>query len=254
MPFSRYVALGDSTTEGLDDPAPGGGHLGFADRVAARLARENADLLYANLAVRGRKAGQIRDGQLPPALALEPDLATVVGGINDILRPRVELAYVVSAIEETMSALRRTGATVVGVTYPDPTRVMPAARPVRRRVLAFNDELRAIAARHGVVLVDLERDGIVDARLWSDDRLHASAAGHARIAAAVVLVLGLEPDEDPWAPLPPVDELPWRRAIARELAWAGRHMAPWIVRRLRGRSSGDGVVAKRTELAPIEIE
>lgn len=254
MPFSRYVALGDSTTEGLDDPAPGGdGFVGFADRLAARLARERPDLLYANLAVRGRKAGQIRAEQLEPALAMRPDLATVVGGINDILRPRADLRYVLGEIEAVISALRDSGATVVGMTYPDPTHVMPVARPTRARVLAFNEGLRDIAARRGALLVDVELDGIVDARLWSDDRLHASSAGHERLAHAAAQALGLEPDADPWAPLPPGEPPRRAEAAAGHAVWAAHHMAPWILRRVRGRSSGDGMVAKRPELSPVAV-
>lgn len=249
--YARYVALGDSTTEGLDDPGPDGSHVGFADRLAARIARESPELLYANLAVRGRKVGQIRAEQLGPALEMEPDLASVVGGLNDILRPRVDMPAVLADLEAIVSALRERGATVLGVTYPDPCVVMPAARPVRDRVMAFNEALRSIAGRNGMTLVDLERDGVVDARLWSTDRLHANSAGHARIAGAMAHALGVEPDDDPWAPMPP--PVPMRRsaALAREAAWIGRHMAPWIVRRLRGRSSGDGIVPKRPALMPV---
>lgn len=253
MPFARYVALGDSTTEGLDDPAlDGGGFVGFADRLAIRLAREEPELLYANLAIRGRKAGQIRAEQLEPALAMRPDLATVVGGVNDILRPRCELRQVLGDLEAMVSELRAVGATVVVMTYPDPTHVMPVARPARGRVLAFNLGLREIAARHGAVLADLERDAIVDARLWADDRLHASSEGHTRIAHAVAHALGVEPDEDPWSPLPPAEPLRRAHSLARDAAWAGRHMAPWVLRRLRRRSSGDGIVAKRPELLPVQ--
>jgi hypothetical protein len=129
---------------------------------------------------------------------------------------------------------------------------MPAARPARGRVLAFNDGLRDIARERGALLLDLARDAIVDARLWSDDRLHASSAGHARIAHATARALGVEPDEDPWAPLPPAEPLRRAHSMARNAAWAGRHMAPWIARRLRGRSSGDGILPKRPELAPVE--
>lgn len=252
MRYSRYVALGDSTTEGIDDPLPGGGFAGFADRLAARLARENPGLLYANLAVRGRKAGQIRAEQLPPALAMEPDLASVIGGINDILRPRVDLPQVIADVEAMIAALRDGGATVLTMTYPDTSPVMPAARPTLGRVFAFNRALREIAERHGAVLLDIERDGLVDARLWADDRLHANPDGHARIAHAAALALGVEPDEDPWTPLPPAEQLRRARAWAREAVWAGRYMAPWVVRRVRGRSSGDGIAAKRPELAPVD--
>src|ERR1700754_3567942 len=131
--FRRYVAIGDSTTEGLEDPSPDGlGYLGFADRLAARLAREQPGLLYANLGIRGRKLRQIRDEQL--ALALAPDLASVVGGLNDILRPRCDIETLAAILEQMVAALTARGATVLGMTFPDAAKVMPAALPARRRM------------------------------------------------------------------------------------------------------------------------
>jgi len=251
--FRRYVAIGDSTTEGLEDPTPDGlGYRGFADRLAARLAREQPGLLYANLGIRGRKIRQLREEQLEPALALEPDLVSIVGGLNDILRPRIDFGQVVGDLEYMVSAFASRGATVLGVTFPDAARIMPAARPARRRVHALNLAVRGIAERHGMLIADLETHGVVDARLWSVDRLHANSAGHARLAAAMEQALGLEPDEDPWAPLPAPEPIPRATAITTELAWMSRHMAPWIVRRIRGRSSGDGLTPKRPSLAPID--
>jgi lysophospholipase L1-like esterase len=252
--FCRYVAIGDSTTEGLEDPSPDGlGYLGFADRLAARLARDQPGLLYANLGIRGRKLHQIRDEQLEPALALRPDLVTIVGGLNDILRPRCDLAAMAGALEQMVAALSAQGATVLGMTFPDAAAVMPAARPARRRMHAFNEAVRSIAARHGMLIADFERRGVVDGRLWSVDRLHANSAGHVRIAAAMVQTLGLEPDQDPWALLPPAEPVPRTIAWGREAAWIGLHMAPWVMRRIRGRSSGDGRCAKRPALAPVHL-
>jgi hypothetical protein len=196
---------------------------------------------------------QIRDEQLEPALALEPDLVSIVGGLNDILRPRIDFDRVVGDLEHMVSAFASRGATVLGMTFPDAARIMPAARPARRRVSAFNLAVREIAGRQGMLLADLERHGVVDRRLWSMDRLHANSSGHARIAAAMAQALGLEPDEDPWAPLPPAEPIPRATALTTELAWMGRHMAPWIMRRIRGRSSGDGRLAKRPALAPLEL-
>jgi lysophospholipase L1-like esterase len=250
--YTRYVAIGDSTTEGLEDPAPDGiSYLGFADRLAARLARDCPGLLYANLGIRGRKIHQIRQEQLEPALALEPDLVSIVGGLNDILRPRWNLVAMADDLEQMVTALSCAGATVLGMTFPDAARVMPAARPARRRVLAFNEVVRSVASRHGMLVADLERRGVPDARLWSVDRLHANSAGHERIAWAMVHALGLEPDHDPWAPLPPAGPIPRAVAVRREAAWIGRHAAPWVMRRIRGRSSGDGRTAKRPTLIPV---
>jgi lysophospholipase L1-like esterase len=252
--YTRYVAIGDSTTEGLEDPTPDGlGYRGFADRLAARLAREQPGLLYANLGIRGRKMHRIREEQLEPALALHPDLVSIVGGINDILRPRIDFDQVVGDLDQMVAAFTARGATVLGMTFPDAAKIMPAARPARKRVHAFNLAVRELADRHGMLIADLERHGVVDARLWSVDRLHANTAGHARIAAAMTQALGLQPDEDPWASLPPAERVSRATAVTTELAWMARHMAPWIMRRIRGRSSGDGRAAKRPSLAPIEL-
>ena len=40
MAYRRFVALGDSTTEGLMDLYPDGTFRGWADRLAARLAQD----------------------------------------------------------------------------------------------------------------------------------------------------------------------------------------------------------------------
>src|ERR1700759_182437 len=116
--FSRYVAIGDSTTEGLEDPTPDGlGYRGFADRLAARLAREQPALLYANLGIRGRKMRQIREEQLEPALALEPDLVSITGGLHGILRPRIDFRQVVWDLEHMVSAFASRGGALLGVTF-----------------------------------------------------------------------------------------------------------------------------------------
>ncbi|MFD5575570.1 SGNH/GDSL hydrolase family protein, partial [Streptomyces cadmiisoli] len=117
--YLRYVALGDSQTEGLGDGDDSVGLRGFADRFAEHLAAVNPGLQYANLAVRGRLAGQVHAEQLGPALALRPDLATVVAGVNDILRPRFDAAEVAGHLEEMFAALTAAGAEVATVTFPD---------------------------------------------------------------------------------------------------------------------------------------
>ena len=177
--YTRFVALGDSTTEGLEDPYPDGrGYRGWADRLAEMLAGADPTMSYANLAIRGRKVPQIRAEQLEPALALHPDLASVLGGINDVLRRNLDLDRVVADMEAMTVALRASGATVLTFTFPDPTAVITvAAARIRARVEAFNARIRALSAEHGAVLVDLERDGVAHPALWCSDRLHANGGG-----------------------------------------------------------------------------
>jgi len=251
--FRRFVALGDSTTEGLEDRYPDGAYRGWADRLAETLAPSNPGLLYANLAVRGRKVPQIRTEQLDPAVALEPDLASVMGGLNDILRRTLDLDRVVGDIEAMATTLRDGGATVLTFTFPDPTAVITvAAARIRARVIAFNQRIRALSLASGLVLVDLERDGIAHPSLWSEDRLHANAGGHERMAAAAAAALGYGDPDGEWARPLPSGRAPSRmRRYVTDAEWMARHMAPWVVRRVRGISSGDGRGPKRPELVPV---
>ncbi|MFF1544407.1 SGNH/GDSL hydrolase family protein [Streptomyces sp. NPDC058291] len=252
--YLRYVALGDSQTEGLGDGDDSVGLRGFADRFAEHLAAVNPGLRYANLAVRGHTAGQIRAEQLGPALALRPDLATVVAGVNDLLRPRYDAAEAAGHLEEMFAALTGAGAQVVTLTFPDVGKIAPLARPIRSRVFELNDRIRAAAARHGVAVAETGRQAVTtDPRLWTADRLHASPLGHARIAAALAQAVHLPGSDDAWAiPLPPQRVPSRRQAAGAELRWAAAHLGPWLGRRLRGRSSGDGRTAKRPQLLPLD--
>jgi lysophospholipase L1-like esterase len=252
VPWTRYVAIGDSSTEGLDDPDGDGGYRGWADRLAQHLADAQGEIEYANLAVRGRCAGEVRAEQLDRALALEPDLATVVAGMNDLLRPGFDAWRVAAEVEAMHRALIGAGATVVTVTMPDLSRVAPIARPLRTRVVRLNAALRAAAGRSGAVLVDLAANPVAsDPRLWSEDRLHGNPLGHERTAAALAAALGL-PDGDGWdTPLPPTTRLGRRETAAAEVAWWREHLGPWVLRRALGRSSGDGRGPKRPEPVPV---
>jgi hypothetical protein len=83
-----------------------------------------------------------------------------------------------------------------------------------------------------------------DPRMWAPDRLHFSAIGHNTIARMVLDTLGVENDLKPFDP-EPMPVVPWRQARAEDLTWARTHFAPWVMRRLRGRSSGDHIQPKR---------
>jgi hypothetical protein len=206
--------------------------------------------------VRGRTAAQIRDEQLPVALELRPDLATVMAGMNDVIRPGFDAALVAGVLEEMFAALVEAGAHVVTVTFPDIGKIAPMARPLVPRVLDVNERIREAAARHGVTLVDTyPLEYVTDARMWSRDRLHASPIGHARFAAAVAHALGLPGSDDTWmAPLPALPAPRAWRSAAAEARWLATFAGPWIGRRLRGRSSGDGRTAKRPLLAPVPCD
>jgi len=250
--FRRYVALGDSFTEGVGDPDPTrpNGWRGWADRVAEVLAARVDDFGYANLAIRGRKLPAILAEQVEPALALHPDLVTIHGGGNDVLRPKVDLDALAAAYDDAVGRLAATGARVVMFTIADPG-INPVFRVIRGRTAIFNEWAREIADKHGVTLVDMWRmRGWKVAEVMDADRLHLNAVGHQAIAIAVLDALGVP---HPLAPLP-VPEVPVltpREQRRQNLQWARTHAVPWVHRRLTGRSSGDGVEPKRPACDPI---
>lgn len=251
-PWNRYVALGDSFTEGIGDPDPDspGGNRGWADRVAEELAAGHPDFAYANLAIRGRLLNQIIEEQLAPAVALKPDLVTICAGGNDVIRPGGDPDRLAERIDGAIAELRATGATVVLFTGPDIGNT-PVLGSVRGRVGIYNENLRTVAARHDAVIADMwALRTLSNPQMWAPDRLHFSPLGHHTIAAMVLDTLNvqhsLEPSET--KPLPPKK---WRAARSEDLVWAREFLFPWVVRRVRHQSSGDGISAKRPEAGPM---
>ena len=253
MEFSRYVALGDSFTEGVGDPDPTrpNGLRGWADRVAEVLAGRVPDFGYANLAIRGRKLHQILDEQLEPALALAPDLVTIHAGGNDVLRPRVDLDDLASAYDGAVGRIVETGAHVVMFTIFDPGSSGIYAA-MRGRMAIFNEFAREISERHEATLVDMWRmrdRPIVE--VMDTDRMHLNASGHQHIAFAVLAGLGVTHDEKPLPRITP-PALSRAERLRENAAWTRDFLGPWVHRRLTGRSSGDSISPKRPTLAPIE--
>jgi lysophospholipase L1-like esterase len=254
------VCVGDSFTEGLcddEDPVDPTRFTGWADRLAVALAAraDGQPFRYANLAVRGRLLADITGDQLDAALALRPDLISIVGGGNDILRPRVDVEALATMVEGAVVKARATGADVLLATP-----VCPGDAPVIRlttgRVGVFAAHLNSIARRHGCHLLDQWGLPLLrQARVWAPDRIHLTSAGHRIVTLAALSALGLEEGDpadlqrryqqlaDAAAPHPL-----GRRADAD---WARQFAGPWVRRRLRGHSSGDGVEPKRPTLQPL---
>ncbi|MDD1478241.1 SGNH/GDSL hydrolase family protein [Arthrobacter sp. AL08] len=243
--------MGDSFTEGIGDPeqASPGGHRGWADRVAEELSRGHDGFAYANLAVRGRLLQQIVDQQLAHCLSLRPDLVTLSAGGNDLIRPGGDPDALAEKLDSVVQILALAGATVVLFNGPD-TGSSVLGR-VRSKVAIYNENLRTIAARHDAIIADMwSLRQLNDPQMWDADRLHFSPLGHHTIAAMVLESLNVEHTLEPLSPkpLPPQS---WRQARSGDLVWAREYFVPWVVRRIRHRSSGDGVTAKRPLPGPV---
>ena len=245
-PWTRYVAIGDSFTEGIGDPEPAspGGYRGWADRVAEVLYSQADDFAYANLAIRGRLLQQIIDEQIDPALELQPDLITISAGGNDIIRPGTDPDEIAVRFDAAIARLRSNGATVVMFNGPD-IGMTPVLNRSRGKVAIYNENLRTIAHRHDAIVADMwPMTELRDPRMWAPDRLHFSPVGHHTIARMVLATLNVENELEPYAP-EPLPVASWRQARSGDMVWAREHLMPWVLRRIRHQSSGDDITPKR---------
>lgn len=254
-PWSRYVALGDSFTEGIGDPEPlsPGGHRGWADRVAEVLSSKTDDFAYANLAVRGKLIKQILDEQVDAAVALHPDLITISAGGNDVIRPGTDPDAIAALFDEAVRRLSAEGATVVVFTGVD-VGFSPVFRGIRGKVAIYNENVRAVAAKYDAIVADQwSLTEIQDVRMWAPDRLHLAPLGHHTVARMVLAALNVDNDLQPLEP-EPLPLRTWRQARAEDLSWAREYLVPWVLRRIRHQSSGDHVLPKRPQAGPFVIE
>jgi lysophospholipase L1-like esterase len=246
----RYVAVGDSFTEGVGDELGDGSVRGWADLVAGGLAAASEEPVeYANLAVRGRLLAPIVTEQVPAALALDPapTLLTFNGGGNDIMRPGIDQGRLMELTEQAVRRVVDAGVQLVLISGADPSARLPFGRTMRRRAGQLTDELEALAARYDVTFVNAFGDTELHrADYWSPDRLHLGPAGHRRVASLVLAALGHEVAAaavDPW-PQP-------RRRMRAEARYYREHVLPWVGRHLRGRSSGDARTGKHLDWVPV---
>lgn len=246
----RYVAIGDSFTEGVGDEQPDGSVRGWADLVAQGLADATGQpVQYANLAIRGKLLAPIIAEQLEPALALEPTLISFNGGGNDMLRPGTDMPWVVNQTKQALRRILETDSEPLLLAGANPTVGIPRGGTVRTKGDALTVAATTLATDLGIRMCDNWSDPVLARReYWSTDRLHLAPIGHHRVASNVLLALGYAHPED-WL----LDADPRPAPTTREqLRYTREHVLPWVKRRLTGRSSGDGRTAKHPEFVWVK--
>ncbi|GHA91697.1 SGNH/GDSL hydrolase family protein [Streptomyces chryseus] len=229
----RFVALGDSLTEGVGDPV-GEGWRGWAALLAAGLAARGEAAEFRNLAVSGALSRDVVEHQAPRALACAPDIASVVVGVNDTLRRGFDIHAFAAGLDRVCAALAGSGAVLLTACLPDPGTMLglpaPLARPLARRQRAVNAVTHALSARYGALHLHMAQGTwVADRSLWSADRLHPGERGHRLIAArfhALLAAEGLAAGDPPGQE--PEQPPPTRAAALRWLLTAG---TGWLARR-----------------------
>lgn len=260
--WTRYVAVGDSITEGLCDPVPGEAPsaepehwFGWADRLAVILDRNakinGGGIQFANLAVRGRRVHDVIDDQVPAAIELGADLVSIMVGGNDLLYPTADPDVLAAKVEEGVASLRAAGVDVLLATCFDPQFAF-FLKPLRGRAAVFNANMWSIARAHSTFTLDLW--GIrefMNRGMWSEDRIHLTSAGHRLLASRAAHALGVAYFELPQQATqrPELPSSPAHNLSAAN--WLMRYGLPWVGRRLRGTSSGDGRPPKVPSPVPV---
>ncbi|MGW2049761.1 SGNH/GDSL hydrolase family protein [Streptomyces sp. NPDC001858] len=249
---TSLVAVGDSFTEGMSDLLPDGTYRGWADLLAGRMAARTPGFRYANLAVRGKLISQIVEEQVPVAAAMDADVITLVGGLNDTLRPKCDMVRVKDLLTQAVEQLAPACEQLVLMRSPG--RQGPVLERFRPRMEELFECVEELAQRHGALVVDLYgAASLGDPRMWDVDRLHLTPEGHRRVAEAVWQTLGHDAEDTEWrTPMPATPPPGWTARRVADARFARQYLLPWIGRRLTGRSSGDGLPPKRAELLPYE--
>ncbi|MFF4802180.1 SGNH/GDSL hydrolase family protein [Streptomyces sp. NPDC001351] len=227
----RFVALGDSLTEGVGDPVADGWR-GWAALLAGGLAEEPVE--FTNLAVSGAQTREVLEQQTPAGLALRPDVVSVVIGVNDTLRCTFDIHAVAERLDKVYAAFTEQGATLLTACLPDPGSMLglpgSLARPLARRQRAVNRVVHALSDRYGAVhLHAAEEAWITDRAMWSADRLHPGEQGHRQLAVRFHALLAEADRASGVAPSPePEFPVPTRSASLLWLATAG---TAWVARR-----------------------
>lgn len=255
--WSRYVAVGDSLTEGLSDSSrqTEGQYRGWADRLAefvAHTGRRTQPLLYANLAVRSRRISDVLENQIPRAIDLRADLVSVLVGANDLVQVAARPERLAIQLGEGIARLRDSGADVLVVTPFAPRRRYLSA--LHRRIARFNVVLAEYAAQTGSMLLDFSDDPACgEQRAWGEDRVHLSSHGHRLLSYRAAATLGL-PGAGELGALDLAmhdDEVEAESSWISTRRWLWTHVRPWAGRRVRGRTAGDGLSAKHDTLVRV---
>ena len=255
MKFRRYIAIGDSFTEGMCDDVVNGEFRGWADRVADVLADAQPGFEYANLAVRGKLLHQVITDQIPEVITMASGKETLItfhAGANDVLRPKYKSEIAFAEYREAVKALTATGATVVLFTVIETVDGKGKTADLWvERFTAFNRNVRSVAQEFGAILAEAQQaPWLADRRFLAVDRLHLNAEGHWRMSQAVLEILNYPSDATWRIPLPAAKKKSRLRKAVENVYWIFIFVLPWIWRRLRGRSSGDGRSPKYPTLRP----
>lgn len=182
--WKHYVAIGDSFTEGIGDEVDGVPLKSWVEHFAE--LHEPA-LKYTNLAKRGLITKEIREKQLEEALALQPDLVSLIAGANDILKGRWSLDEYKSEMKQIVETLSKSGVAIIIGNLPDFTARLPLPQEKKQiiieQLLQANEVILSLSSEYNLDHIDFWNHPMSsDNTIWSKDLIHPNAIGYRKIA------------------------------------------------------------------------
>lgn len=234
--YLRFAALGDSATCGLGDTV--NGELRGWSRILVEAMRRTHAVSFCNLAVPGARIEDVQDRQLDDAISHRADLASLIVGLNDTLRPDWDPDEAREGLLGTAWCLHESGAVLLTVTFHDHAQVLGLpgviARRLSERIDQLNEIYEQIHHELDTLHVDLRAEPAVYRReFWAIDRLHPSELGHRLLALRFAQALeghgigvhhpGLGRDGDDHSRW---EDLGW--LVNAGLPWLGRRLQDWV--------------------------
>ena len=185
--WKRFVAIGDSFTEGIGDEVEGIALKSWVDHFVQLCVN---DIEYANFAKRGLVTQEIRSQQLEKALTFNADLVSLIAGANDVLKGRWNHNAYKNDMEFMINTLSKTGADIMIANLPDFTVRLPFASEkkqiIKEQLLEANDVIRSLSREYKLHNVDFWSHPLVnDNTLWSKDLIHPNSKGYVKVAELI---------------------------------------------------------------------
>ncbi|OMH30137.1 lipase [Bacillus cereus] len=185
--WKRFVAIGDSFTEGIGDEVEGIALKSWVDHFVQLCEK---DIEYANFAKRGLVTEEIRLQQLEKALTFNPDLVSLIAGANDVLKGRWNHDVYKNDMEFMIDTLSKAGADIIIANLPDFTVRLPFAsekkQEIKEQLLEANEVIHSLSREYKLHHVDFWNHHLVnDNTLWSKDLIHPNSKGYVKVAELI---------------------------------------------------------------------
>ncbi|MED0827113.1 SGNH/GDSL hydrolase family protein [Bacillus pacificus] len=185
--WKRFVAIGDSFTEGIGDEVEGIVLKSWVDHFVQLCVH---DIEYANFAKCGLVTKEIRSQQLEKVLTFKPDLVSLIAGANDVLKGRWNHQAYKNDMEFMIDTLSKTDADIMIANLPDFTVRLPLAsekkQALKEQLLEINEVIRSLSREYKLHYVDFWNHQLVnDNTLWSKDFIHPNSKGYVKVAELI---------------------------------------------------------------------